>query len=155
MSDTPDAVTSPAVPPRRRRTGRRILVALVLIIIVLPVAAAVAAFLTFNPNAYKTQIAAAVAQATGRDVTLAGPLAVKLSWVPTLTARDVRLGNIPGGSSPDMAQIAEIETRIALLPMLQHRLEIQDLVLRHASVLLERTAAGRPNWLFQPTAPTR
>jgi uncharacterized protein involved in outer membrane biogenesis len=154
MSDTPDAVTSPAVPPRRRRTGRRILLALVLIIIVLPVAAAVAAFLTFNPNAYKTQIAAAVAQATGRDVTLAGPLAVKLSWVPTLTARDVRLGNIPGGSSPDMAQIAEIETRIALLPMLQHRLEIQDLVLRHASVLLERTAAGRPNWLFQPTAPT-
>ena len=154
MIDTPDTSIPPPVLPRRRRTGRRILVALVLIIIVLPVAAATAAFLTFDPNAYKTQIVAAVAQATGRDVTLAGPLAVKLSWVPTLTAQDVRLANIPGGSSPEMARIDEIETRIALLPMLQHRLEIQDLVLRHPNVLLERTADGRANWLFQPAPPT-
>jgi AsmA protein len=151
MIDTPDTASSP--PPRRRRTGRRILVALILIIVVLPVAAAIAAFLTFDPNAYKAQIAAAVAQATGRDLTLAGPLAVKLSWVPTLTAENVQLGNIPGGSAPGMAKIDQIETRIALLPLLQHRLEIQDLVLRHPSVLLERTADGRPNWLFQPTAP--
>jgi AsmA protein len=157
MIDTDDApAPSPAptpapapVPPRRRRTGRRILLVLVLIVIVLPVAAAVAAFLTFNPNAYKTRIAAAVTQATGRDVTFAGPLAIKLSWVPTLTARDVRLDNIPGGSSPEMAHIDEIDTRIALLPMLRHRIEIQDLVLRHPTVLLERTADGRPNWLFQ------
>ena len=156
MIDSPDSPIlppAPPAPPRRRRTGRRILVALVLIVIVLPVAAALAAFLTFNPNAYKAQIAAAVAQATGRDVTLAGPLAVKFAWVPTLTAEDVRLSNIPGGSSPDMARIGAIETRIALLPMLQHRLEIQDLVLRHPVVLLERTADGRPNWLFQPEAP--
>ena len=153
MIDTPESPVPPPVPPRRRRTGRRILLAIVLIVIVLPVAAVLAAFLTFNPNDYKPQIIAAVAQATGRTVTLAGPLAVKLSWVPTLTAQDVRLGNIPGGSAPDMAQINQIETRIALLPMLQHRLEIQDLVLRHPSVLLERTADGRPNWLFQPPAP--
>jgi uncharacterized protein involved in outer membrane biogenesis len=159
MIDTPEPMPSdpaPAAPtlaPRRRRTGRRILIGLVLIVIVLPIAAAIAAFLTFDPNAYKAQIAAAVKQATGRDVTLAGPLAVKLSWVPTLTARDVRLSNIPGGSAPAMAQITEIETRIALLPLLQHRLDIQDLVLRHPSVLLERTADGRPNWLFQPNMP--
>jgi uncharacterized protein involved in outer membrane biogenesis len=153
MIDSPDTPAFPPVAPRRRRTVRRILLALVLIVIVLPAAAAVAAFVTFNPNAYKTQIIAAVAQATGRSVTLAGPLAVKLSWVPTLTAQNVRLGNIPGGSAPDMAQIDEIETRVALLPMLQHRLEIQDLVLRHPAVLLERTADGRPNWLFQPGTP--
>ena len=155
MIDSPETPISPPVPQRRRRrTGRRILIALVLIVIVLPVAAGVVAFLTFDPNAYKPQIAAAVAQATGRSVTLAGPLAVKLSWVPTLTAQDVRLANVPGGSAPEMARIAEIETRIALLPMLHHQLEIQDLVLRHPAVLLERTADGRPNWLFQPGAST-
>jgi uncharacterized protein involved in outer membrane biogenesis len=155
MIDTPE--TAPSPPPRRRpRRGRRILIAAILIVILLPIGAAVAAFLTFDPNAYKAQIAAAVKQATGRDVTLAGPLAVKLSWVPTLTATDVRLANSPGGSAPDMARIDEIETRIALLPLLQHRLDIQDLVLRHPTVLLERTADGSPNWLFQPaaTAPT-
>jgi AsmA protein len=153
MIDTADTPASPPVTPRRRRRrGRRIILVLILIIIVLPMAAAVAAFLSFNPNAYKGQIAAAMAQATGRTVTLAGPLAVKLAWVPTLTAEHVALSNIPGGSSPQMAQIDEIETRIALLPLLQHRLEIQDLVLRHPTVLLERTADGRPNWLFQPAA---
>ncbi len=159
MTDTaPPPLTPPDLsqrpPPRRRRTGRRILITFVLIVIALPVAAALAAFLTFNPNAYKAQIEAAAKQATGRDVTLAGPLAVGMSWVPTLTAQDVRLGNIPGGSAPDMARVSEIETRIALLPLLRHRLEIQDLVLRQPSVLLEKTADGRPNWLFQPVAPT-
>jgi uncharacterized protein involved in outer membrane biogenesis len=157
MTDTTPAPPLPAPthpPQRRRRTGRRILAALVLLVIALPVAAALAAFLTFNPNAYKAQIEAAVKQATGRDVTLAGPLAVGMSWVPTLTAQDVRLGNIPGGSAPEMARIAQIETRIALLPLLRHRLEIQDLVLRQPSVLLEKTADGRPNWLFQPAPPT-
>jgi uncharacterized protein involved in outer membrane biogenesis len=149
---TPPPLTPPHLPQRRRRTGRRILAAVVLIVIALPVAAALAAFLTFNPNAYKAQIEAAVKQATGRDVTLAGPLAVGMSWVPTLTARDVRLGNIPGGSTPEMARIAQIETRVALLPLLRHRLEIRDLVLRQPSVLLEKTADGRPNWLFQPAA---
>ncbi len=156
MIDSPEIVPprSPlARPPRRRRTGRRILIAILLIVILVPVAAAIAAFLTFDPNAYKAQVAAAAKQATGREVTLAGPLAVKLSWVPTLSATDVRLANIPGGSAPDMARIGEIETRIALLPMLHHRLEIQDLVLHHPSVLLERTADGRPNWLFQPATP--
>jgi AsmA protein len=157
MIDTPETAPPappPAAPRRRGRTGRRILIAIVLIVILLPIAAAVAAFLTFDPNAYKAQIAAAVKQATGRDVTLAGALAVKLSWVPTLTVRDVRLGNSPGGSAPEMAKIDEIETRIALLPLFQHRLDIQDLVLRHPTVLLERTADGRPNWLFQPNAPS-
>lgn len=157
MIDSPDDVPprSPtASPRRRRRTGRRILLAILLIVILVPVAAAVAAFLTFDPNAYKAQIVAAVRQATGREVTLAGPLAVKLAWVPTITAKDVRLANVPGAAAPDMAQIAEIETRIALLPMLHHRLEIRDLVLRHPSVVLERTADGRPNWLFQPATPT-
>jgi uncharacterized protein involved in outer membrane biogenesis len=153
MIDTPDGPNPPPAKPRhRRRTGRRILLALVLIVIILPAAAAIAAFLTFDPNAYKARIEAAVAQATGRQVTLAGPIAVAVSWVPTLTAKDVRLSNSPGGSAPDMARIDEIEARIALLPMLHHRLDIQDLVLRHPTVLLERTADGRPNWLFQPTA---
>jgi uncharacterized protein involved in outer membrane biogenesis len=147
MNDTPEPSVAPV--RRRRHRVRRLILILILLIIIVPIAAAVAAFLTFDPNAYKDRIAAVVKQATGRDVTFAGPLAVKLSWIPTVTARDVRLANIPGGSAPDMARIDEIETRVALLPFLQHRIDIQNLVLRGPSILLERTADGRPNWLFQ------
>ncbi|WP_284945214.1 AsmA family protein [Acidisoma cladoniae] len=147
MNDTPEPLVVPV--RRRRHRVRRLILIVILLIIVVPIAAAVAAFLTFDPNAYKDRIAAVVKQATGRDVTFAGPLAVKLSWIPTVTARDVRLANIPGASAPDMARIDEIETRVALLPFLQHRIEIQNLVLRGPSILLERTADGRPNWLFQ------
>lgn len=160
MTETPDAASitpPPASPPpiarRRRRRAGRLLLLLLALVIILPVAAAVAAFLTFDPNAYKAQIAAAVKQATGRDVSFDGPLAVKISWVPTITAQDVRLANIPGGSAPDMARIDSIETQIALLPLFQHEVDIQALVLRHPSILLERTADGQPNWLFQPAAP--
>ncbi|MCB8880843.1 AsmA family protein [Acidisoma cellulosilytica] len=153
MVDTPEDKpyrTSRPIP--RRRPWRRILLGGIAVIIVVPVVAVVAAVLTFNPNAYKDQITAAASQATGRQVTIAGPIAVKLSLIPTLTAQDVRIANIAGGAAPLMARISSIETRIALLPLLHHQIDIEALVLRHPTILLEKTADGRVNWLFQPTS---
>ncbi|HTI00361.1 MAG TPA: AsmA family protein [Acidisoma sp.] len=154
MDDTPQPIAAPlSFPRRRRRLWPRVLIAGVVVVIVLPVAAAGAFFLSFDPNAYKGQIEAAAAQATGRQVTIAGSLAVKLSLIPTITAQDVTVANIPGGSAPAMVQVASIETRIALLPLLHHAIDIEALVLRHPTILMERTKDGMPNWVFTP-APT-
>ncbi|HEX3983366.1 MAG TPA: AsmA family protein, partial [Acidisoma sp.] len=120
------------------------------VIIILPIAAVTAALLTFDPNAYKGQMAEAASQALGRPVTIAGPVAVKLSLIPTLSITDVRIANIPGGAAPLMARIRSIETRIALLPLLHHEIDIDALVLRHPTILLEKTADGGVNWTFQP-----
>lgn len=150
----PQPIASPlSSSRRRRRLWPRLVTAGVIVVIVLPVAAAGAFFLSFDPNTYKGQIEAAAAQATGRQVTIAGPLAVKFSLIPTITAQNVTVANIAGGSAPAMVQVASIETRIALLPLLHHAIDIEALVLRHPTILIERTKDGTPNWVFQP-APT-
>lgn len=150
----PQPIAAPlSSPRRRRRLWPRLVIAGVAVIIILPVVAAGAFFLSFDPNRYKGQIEAAAAQATGRQVTIAGPLAVKFSLIPTITAQNVTLANIAGGSAPAMVQVASIETRIALLPLLHHAIDIDALILRHPTILLERTKDGAPNWVFQP-APT-
>ena len=153
MVETPEDKpyrTSRATP--RRRPWRRVLLGGIAVIIVVPIVAVTAAVLTFNPNSYKDQITAAATQALGRQVTIAGPIAVKLSLIPTLTAEDVRIANISGGAAPLMARIHSIETRIALMPLLHHQIDIEALVLRHPTILLEKTADGRANWLFQPAS---
>ncbi|MCB8875503.1 AsmA family protein [Acidisoma silvae] len=155
MVDTPeDKPYRTSRPAARRRPWRRILLGGIAVIIVVPIAAVTAAVLTFNPNSYKDQITSAASQALGRPVTIAGPIAVKLSLIPTLTASDVRIANIAGGAAPLMARVSSIETRIALLPLLHHQIDIEALVLRHPTILLEKTADGRANWLFQPVSNT-
>lgn len=152
--NTPQPIAAPlSSPRRRRRLWPRVAIAVVAVVIVVPIAAAGAFLLSFDPNAYKGQIEAAAAQATGRQVTIAGPLAVKFSLIPTITAQNVTLANIPGGSAPAMVQVASIETRIALLPLLHHAIDIEALILRHPTILMERTRDGTPNWVFRP-APT-
>jgi uncharacterized protein involved in outer membrane biogenesis len=150
----PQPIAAPlSSPRRRRRLWPRVAIAVVVVVIVLPVAAAGAFFLSFDPNSYKGQIEAAASQATGRQVTIAGPLAIKFSLIPTITAQSVTVANIAGGSAPAMVQVASIETRIALMPLLHHAIDIEALVLRHPTILMERTKDGTPNWVFQP-APT-
>lgn len=151
MTETPNSQPYPTSRPARRRV-RRYLLAGVAVVIIVPIVAVAAALLTFNPNAYKDQMAAAATRALGRQVTIAGPVAVKLSLIPTLSAGDVRIANIPGGAAPLMARVRSIETRIALLPLLHHQIDIEALVLRHPTILLEKTMDGRANWLFQPQA---
>lgn len=151
MDETPEPIAPPPLSTRRRRRlWPKILVGAIVVVIVVPVAAAGAFLLSFDPNAYKGQIEAAAAQATGRDVRIAGPIALKFSLVPTITAGDVTVANLPGGSSPTMLHVATIETRIALLPLLHHAIDIEALVLRRPTILLERTKDGTPNWVFTP-----
>ena len=113
-------------------------------------AAAVAVFaLTFDPNSQKDRIAAAVQRATGRTLTLSGP--VRLGWglTPVLEAEDVSLANMPGGSRPQMATMARVEARVRLLPLLSGQLELAGVTLVRPDILLETDASGRGNWQFE------
>jgi len=119
-------------------------------LVVLVVVAAVVGVLTFNPNRFKPRIIAAVQQATGRTLTLAGPIGIKLSLHPTIEARDVALANPPGFSRPDMARLAVLDLRLGLAALLHGRIAIDRLVLVRPDILLERTKAGAVNWRFAP-----
>ncbi len=133
---------------------RRIRLIAAAIIVLLPVAV-VAAFATlFDAEALKARVADAVRRSTGRELAIAGPIGLTWSLVPTIALSDVALSNPPGMSRPAMAKVARIEARLALLPLLSRRVEVRGITLIGPDVLLERDAAGRPNWQFTPvTAP--
>ena len=110
---------------------------------------------TFDPNSWKPRIQEAVLRATGRELSLNGPISLKWSLVPTIEARDVVLANIEGGSRPQMATVQSIEAGVALLPLLSKRIEISHLAVVKPDILIELTRDDRGNWLFgRPAAST-
>jgi uncharacterized protein involved in outer membrane biogenesis len=138
-----------ARPPVRRR--RRLLRAVVYVVggVIVLAAAAVALFIaTFDPNSYKPQIIAAVQSATGRTLTIGGPIGLSLSLQPTLEVSEVGFSNPPGFSRPQMATLQRLELQLALIPLLSKRVQIEQLVLQQPDILLETNAQGQSNWKF-------
>jgi len=135
----------------------RLFLGTVMAVVVLAVAGVVGVALTFDPNTYKPQIIEAVRRATGRELTLTGPLHLKLALRPTFEATGVSLSNAPGGSRPQMATVGRVEAQFGLLPLLRGRVDIHRLVLVKPDILLETDANGRPNWSFQkpPSEPAQ
>jgi AsmA protein len=119
---------------------------------VLLAAAAVAFVALFDANALKVRVADAVRRSTGRELTIAGPVGLTWSLIPTIALYDVSLANPPGMSRPAMAHAARVEARIALLPLLSRQVEVRGVTLVEPDLLLERSASGQPNWLFTPVA---
>ena len=141
----------PPQPRRRRRWGRALLI-LVLVVIILPLAAGAILYASFDPNTLKPRIAAAVERATGRTLTLAGPISWQLTPVPMLAADRVALANPPDASRAQMLTVRRVEIRVAWLPLLSGQVRITGLRLIQPDLLLERTAKGVPNWVFAPRA---
>ena len=104
-----------------------------------------------DPNDHRDRIAAELQAATGRAVTLAGPITLSRSLSPALVVEGVTLANMPGGSRPQMATIGRLEVQVALVPLiLGGRLQVEKLALSKADILLETDAKGQGNWVFSP-----
>lgn len=107
----------------------------------------VAAFaLFFDPNDFRSQITEAVRKSTGRELTLGD---VKLSVWPTLGTqiKEVTLGNAPGFGSAPLAQVAQADVGLALVPLLlQRELKISKVTLNGLRMNLATSADGKHNW---------
>jgi len=130
--------------------GRRIGLAVAALVVLLPLVAVAAFMALFDAEAVKVRLADAVRRSTGRELTIAGPVGLTWSLIPTVALNDVSLSNPPGMSRPAMARAARIEARVALLPLLSRRVEVRGINLVEPDILLERDAAGRPNWVVSP-----
>ena len=104
-----------------------------------------------DPNDYKPQIIAAVQQATGRTLSLGGPLRISRSLWPTIEVTDVTLANLPGGTRPDLARAERIEAQLSLPALLHRRIEMSKLTLEGPNILFE-FVGGKPNWVLEPVA---
>ena len=106
---------------------------------------------TLDPNDYKAEIAEAVQDATGRSLTLNGPLRISRSLWPTIEISDVKLANLPGGTRPDMARAEMIQAELSLPALLWRQVEVTKLILIGPNILFE-TVNGQPNWVFKTAA---
>ncbi len=115
-------------------------------VVTLVVLALVAVGFLVDANDYKDQIAAAVKQTTGRELTLEGDLDLKLfPWVSVAVGR-ASLGNAPGFGDEPFAEINTARLSVKLLPLFSQRIEVGDIELDGMVLRLARDARGRDNW---------
>src|SRR5262245_57886524 len=93
-------------------------------------------------NDYKAEIAAQAKQATGRELAIDGDISLTILPSPGVTVSGVRFGNAPGGSQPDMATLESAKVRVALMPLLSGRVEVQEVVLQRPTFVFEKLKDG-------------
>lgn len=113
----------------------------------LAVATWVAVKVLVDPNDYKPRIAAAVRDATGRELDLKGDLKLAVfPWV-ALELGPASLGNPPSfGTGSQFLSFDHASVRVRLLPLLAKRLEVGRVEIDGLKVNLVRDAEGQGNW---------
>jgi uncharacterized protein involved in outer membrane biogenesis len=101
---------------------------------------------------YKSALADAVKQATGRELVIDGPLKLTLLPEVRVSARKVHFANAVGGTGAQMVEVQWIGASPSWSALLQGRVEIGRLILYKPVVVLETDADGVPNWEFKPGA---
>ena len=102
---------------------------------------------TFDLNSYKGMISEKVSAALGRPVTI-GSLDMKLSMVPTIRIRDVRVENTDSFSSDEpLMWISTGDVIVSLAPLLSKRIEIQSIDLGKTTLNLAQHGTKK-NWTF-------
>jgi AsmA protein len=153
----------PPPPQRRRRGGIGLkLVLLASVATVIAAGAWLAVSGTLSPARLKAEIEHGIQHATGRAFTIGGDLHVALSLAPSITADNISLANLPGGSQPQMLTAKSLTAQVALLPLLTGDVVVEEVTLTDPDILLERGPDGTPNWqfhvvhrsIYEPSAPS-
>src|SRR5918996_609202 len=124
---------------------RKFLFVLLGLVVVLIGAALIVPFL-IPTDTYKQQIAREVEGATGRKLTIDGPLRFTILPQLGLEAQQVTLANRPGAASPTMVRLKALEVELKVWPLLHGTLEVDRFVLVEPEIDLEVDAQGQPNW---------
>jgi AsmA family protein len=103
---------------------------------------------TYNYNKFKPEISGIVKQYTGRKLTLAGDIKVKISLLPTLEVNNVSFQNAPWSAYPDMMHVKRVEVQLALIPLIEGRINIERLILIDPDVIVEINKSGKTNMEF-------
>ena len=122
-------------------------------LIVLLAVAVVAAPNFIDWNGYKPEIAAAVKEQTGRDVTIGGDIHFKLVPRVAFAISDVKLSNGEGFGDMPMLTLESMRGTVALFPLILRRVRVEELVVTKPVLNLEVDRTGRANWVLGAEAP--
>lgn len=120
----------------------------VLAIVGLAAAGAAALYIAGPADLVRDQIVTRVKQQTGRDLLINGP--TSFTFYPSLgvTMGDVSLSAPAAMSAPPLLTVKKLTARVALMPLLQRKVEVQEILLQEPVVNLEVDANGAKSWDF-------
>lgn len=104
-------------------------------------------------DTYKNQIVARVEAATGRDMSINGPIGLRLIPSVRMTLEDVRLENpenFGGAEDEPMVALQELQISLGLFSLLQGNVVIEEFKLVEPVIALARNGRGEANWVFTP-----
>lgn len=119
----------------------------VFVVLVILIGGAVAVLPSLVPmEKIKQEVATAVKDKTGRDLTITGD--VELMFWPNIGVRlsDVAFGNAAWAKEKHMVSLQSLEAELAVMPLLSKQVEIKRFVLKQPVINLETNAAGKGNW---------
>ncbi len=126
---------------------KKVLIGLgVLVVLLVIVAFAVPALIP--TDTYKTRLLAAIHDATGRDARIDGDFGFSILPNVEFTAGKVSLANAKGRQPANMVALDKLKVRVAVLPLLSGKVQIDSFVLDKPVISLSVDKAGVPNWQF-------
>jgi AsmA protein len=124
----------------------KLIFALLVVVFVLIVAAVVILPLVITPNDYKPQIIEAVKQQTGRDLLIEGDIGLSVFPKVGLNLGRTSLSNAEGFGDQAFASMQAVNIQVALMPLLDKKVEMDEVILQGLSLNLQRNKAGKTNW---------
>jgi hypothetical protein len=111
------------------------------------IAALLVAPMVVDWNGYRATIAAELSRATGRAVSLGGPIEVSLLPQPRILANNVSLSG-PDAAAGDLLRLRAVELQVRLLPLLTGHVVVERLTLVRPEILVETDEAGHLVWVM-------
>ena len=102
----------------------------------------------YKEDFYRESLEAGFSTALGRTVRLEGPISLTFSLQPILILEDFHISNPPGTSRPNFFRADRLEIQVSLIPLLQGRLDVENIHLSGGDLLLEEVPVGQGNWKF-------
>lgn len=124
----------------------RVLAIVIGVVVLLGVAAALILPRVIDPNVYRDRITALVKEKTGRELVIAGDIGWSVFPWLGVELGEVRLANAQGFGDQPFAQVAGMQVRVKLLPLLRKEVEMSTVVLDGLQLNLAKDGSGRTNW---------
>ena len=99
-------------------------------------------------NQYKGQIVDRVAYELGREFAVSGDISLSVIPKTKFSLKGVHIGSIEGARVPHMAEVHSVDVEVAFVPLLMGSIQIMRVILVEPTIVLERLADGRTNWVW-------
>lgn len=124
----------------------KLIFGLLVLVFILIVAAAVILPMVIDPNDYKPQIIEAVKQQTGRDLVIEGDIGLSVFPKVGLNLGKTSLSNAAGFEGKAFASMDAVNIQVALMPLLDKKVEMDEIILQGLALNLQRNKQGVTNW---------